>query len=182
MVGSHMNITHVDEGALKWLESIRPGFSFLDIGCGPMGMVDLALESGHDAWGMDADRNLINRVKYPDRLIIHDLKRSSKTLVSNFDVVWSVEVVEHIHEEYIDNWIRSVRDNLFSDSRGLLIMTHATGINFGSHVNCHPSEYWINSLSANGMNLESDLTAELKKHSTMQREFIQNTGMVFSRV
>ncbi len=186
-----MNITHVDPGALDWLQEIRPDFSFLDIGCGPMGMVDLALERGHDAWGVDADITLPGKVQHPDNLTIWDMNDGPYLYPASrlrgkpigwdpsYDVVWSVEVVEHIPESSIINWVHTVYLNI--KRSGLIIMSHATGPNSGSHVNCQPSEYWIRLLAKNNICYEPELTAQLKAHSTMQREFIKNTGMVFSR-
>lgn len=177
MVGSHENTTHVDEGALKWLEDIRPGFSFLDVGCGPMGMVDLALNMDHDAYGIDADFNLLQTVDNPQRLILTDFRYTHIVLPINFDVIWSVEVGEHIPEDCVDHYLRTLCGH--TEREGLLIFTAARGANTGSHVNCQPPEYWIEKIEKYRFAFYETLTRDLKEHSTMKREFIQNNGLVF---
>lgn len=183
MIGSHMNITHIDEGALDWLRGMYSGLNFLDIGCGPMGMVDLAYYKGHEAFGIDADKELIKQVAHPKHLIIHDLREGPCDIPKNrFDIIWCVEFVEHFPEQFIPNWINTLKLNINFGGvyPGILVMTHATGENQGSHVNCQPSVYWKALLSRHGFRYEGELTNELKAASTMKREFMKQTGMLFT--
>ena len=38
-LGGHMNKTHLDKGALAWIKNKFNAKTYLDIGCGPGGMV-----------------------------------------------------------------------------------------------------------------------------------------------
>ena len=87
-LGGHMNKTHVDAGALEWLIS-NGAKSFLDIGCGPGGMVELATEKGLTARGIDGDHT-IPRFNI-DSFIIHDYTTGPIVVVEDkYDVIWSV--------------------------------------------------------------------------------------------
>ena len=52
-LGGHQNKTHLDNGALDWLIKTFDAKSFLDIGCGPGGMVELAKSKGLLVKGID---------------------------------------------------------------------------------------------------------------------------------
>ena len=70
-LGGHNGLTHLDEGALKWLQSLGHK-RFLDIGCGPGGMVQLAEQLGFVVKGIDGDHTL---ERYdPQKFIIHDFQ------------------------------------------------------------------------------------------------------------
>lgn len=180
MVGSHRNHTHVDKGALKWAKELVYAHNFLDIGCSIMGMIELAVNDGIEAWGLDADINLLyNKLaKYPERLIINDFRYTDILFPIKFNIVWSVETAEHIPEEYVMNYVNTCVKSLHKN--GIFIMTHGLPHTLGDeHVHCKEEQYWIDIFEKRGLTYKSKLTQELKKHSTMQREFIQNTGKVF---
>jgi hypothetical protein len=78
----------------------------------------------------------------PDRPIAqHDILAAP--YVMPVDVVWSCEVAEHIVEPKVDNYI----DTLCNGR--IVAMTHAVPGQPGHHhVNCQPSEYWIEKMRA----------------------------------
>ena len=57
-LGGHGNKTHLDIGALQWLQKELNAKTYLDIGCGPGGMVQLAEDLGLEALGIDGDYTL----------------------------------------------------------------------------------------------------------------------------
>ena len=57
-LGGHQNKTHLDHGALDWLIKTTNAKTFLDIGCGPGGMVELAKSKGLLVKGIDGDHTL----------------------------------------------------------------------------------------------------------------------------
>jgi 2-polyprenyl-3-methyl-5-hydroxy-6-metoxy-1,4-benzoquinol methylase len=59
-LGGHNGLTHLDEGALTWLKQLGHT-SFLDIGCGPGGMVELAEQLGFKVLGVDGDHTRLSR-------------------------------------------------------------------------------------------------------------------------
>lgn len=175
-LGGHGNKTHLDEGSLRWFREL--GFkSFLDVGCGPGGMVQLAEELGFDSFGIDGDYTL---ERYnPNKFLIHDFTKGPAPIDKTFDVCWSVEFVEHVYEEYIPNYVDAMK------KCKNLVMSHAPeGHNGHHHVNCQNSPYWINTMEKYGFVLSREKTELLRKRTTMslqkkKHQFLQKTGMFF---
>jgi len=167
-LGGHANITHLDEKVLDFFIR-RPIFSFLDIGCGPGGMVELAKQYGLDARGIDGDINCAN-----EDIIIHDYTKGPLELDVNFDLGWSVEFLEHVESKYLNNIFATFM------CCSVILMTHALpGMGGYHHVNCQESNYWIDEFEKRNFLLDLDLTKYIRSISGMRRNFIRNTGMVF---
>jgi hypothetical protein len=47
------------------------------------------------------------------------------------------------------------------------------------HVNCQDAAYWQRAFEAHGFKLDREITADLRRTSTMPREFVRETGMFF---
>jgi hypothetical protein len=170
-LGGHQNITHIDEGILKFFIEKFNTKTFLDIGCGIGGQVELAKKLNMDAYGVDGDFTI--KRSFP--CVLNDFTKSECTLpLENFDLGWSVEFVEHVEEKYIHNYLTA-----FSKCK-YLVITHAPPNKFGHHhVNCKPSQYWIDLLGKYGLIYSRELTDQIKTVSTMKREFIKQNGLVF---
>ena len=87
-----------------------------------------------------------------------------------------MEVAEHIPERFEENYITTLVENC----REYLILP-ASDVPMSLHVNCKPRHYWIEALENNGMEYDEKLYQELLDHSTMEREFLRDTGMLFKR-
>ena len=171
--GGCQGITHIDNGALEWMDS-KGCKSLLDVGCGTGGQVQAALDMGWGAFGIDVDDTV-----HGDRNIaLIDLCVNPVIFHKPFDLVWSVETAEHIPEEYEDNFI----ETLTSNSESYIILTASMADSQAAHVNCKPRDYWISRIEKEGFNYSEELYQELLKHSTMKREFIKHTGMIFKRI
>ena len=171
--GGCQGITHIDNGALEWMDS-KGCKSLLDVGCGTGGQVQAALDMGWGAFGIDVDDTV-----HGDRNIaLKDLCVNPVIFHKPFDLVWSVETAEHIPEEYEDNFI----ETLTSNSESYIILTASMADSQAAHVNCKPRDYWISRIEKEGFNYSEELYQELLKHSTMKREFIKHTGMIFKRI
>lgn len=175
-LGGHLNVTHLDVGALKWLQS-RGTRTFLDIGCSVGGQLEAALMLGFEAWGFDGDYNLVNYggMKCLDRVFFNDLTRCSPQFPIQFDAIWCVEVAEHIEERYTKNLLGMCAKNLRPGGTLVFTANDGPGVH---HVNRKPVQWWLGELARFGLAHSAALTAELKKASTMEREFIQKTGVV----
>jgi len=166
-LGGHLNMVHKDEGSLKWIKEIYPtSKTFLDIGCGPGWQVELANQLGFFALGIDGDLNC-----NPD--IAHDFTISKAPINKKFDIAWSVEFLEHVEERYIHNFLP-----LFAKCN-LIICTASPSKSGHHHVNPQEKEYWIKKFAEYNLEYSEKLSVELKKHSTMCREFIKERGMIF---
>lgn len=169
-LGGHGNITHIDIGALKYLKTTFDIKSVLDIGCGFGEMQRICKEENIGWAGIDGDKNCTN-----DHIINHDYTKGPLDHGDKiYDLGWSVEFLEHVKEEYIDNFMQS-----FLKCK-IICVTHALpGKKGHHHVNCQLPEHWIQIFEKNGFAYSEKHSIEVRKHSTMHREFMRNTGKVF---
>lgn len=162
-------MTHIDAGALEYFETLECG-SLLDVGCGPGGQVECAHLKGWRALGIDVDLALYGRA----RVALCDLAHAPVILPAPADVVWSVEVAEHIPPPFVANYITTLAKNT-----GKFLVLTCNQRPGGLHVNCQPMAWWEERMAEVGMRVRSDILGELLQRSTMQREFLRETGRVF---
>lgn len=177
-LGGHFNFSHIDEGALKWSIEKYNVKTFLDIGCGPGAMVQLAEQYGLQATGIDGDYTL--KRYNEERFIIHDYTKGVSPFRSIVDLCWSVEFVEHVEEKYIPHFLPD-----FAKAKHIIITYAPPGWPGHHHVNCKPQEYWVEQFSKYGLEFSEKDTDELRRISTMNidkpspKQFVKNRGMVF---
>lgn len=167
--GGHCDVTHVDVGALRMLEFYGCK-SLLDVGCGPGGQVRAAQARGWRAVGIDVDLALYRQ----PGVLLGDLAVAPIILPSPVDVVWSVEVAEHIPPEHEANYLETLTRN----AAKFVVMT-ANQKPGPLHVNCKPVEYWEERMGVAGMIPLPDMLKRLLHVSTMDREFLRETGRVY---
>lgn len=170
-LGGHCGVTHIDNAILNYFSNLNYK-SYLDIGCGPGGMLDVALELGYDVQGIDGD--FVVERNNPDKVIIHDYTTGPLELEQSYDLVWSCEFVEHIYEQYLPNFMKTFQ------AGKTVCMTFAPPGKYGHHhVNLQPEDYWIDTFKNYGFKFNQTLTQELRKISSMEREFFREYGLVF---
>lgn len=173
-LGGHTNKTHIDEGSLTWIINSFNIKSFLDVGCGPGGMVDLADSKGIKSLGIDGDHTL--KRSDPSKFLLHDYTIGPLILEETYDLCWSCEFVEHVEEKYMDNFMKTF------NCSNMVAITHAPpGWPGHHHVNCQFAQYWIDVFKNYNFVYNPDYTEQLKKASTMKKQFIQRTGLFFTR-
>lgn len=178
-LGGHLFKTHVDFGALDFYCS-KYGVpnSFIDVGCGPGGMLKMVRDRKVGCvLGIEGDPAL-EAVHKRDRLPVvhHDFTEGPVNLFQEFDLGWSVEFVEHVEARYVQNFMP-----VLAKCRHV-IMTHALPHAPGyHHVNCREQGYWTDIFEAFGLEYSEEDTHQLRKASTMQKGFMQKTGMFFRR-
>lgn len=170
-LGGHANITHLDQGVLEMAKTMGLR-TMLDIGCGPGGMLKLAGEMGFTCEGIDGmpGKNQIKEVK----INIHDFTTGAFQHKQTYDLGYSCEFVEHVREEYLDNFMNSFKSCRF------VFMTFAPpGTPGHHHVNCRNEQYWKDKFKENGFEYLQEETLNLRKSSTMKRDFVRKCGLVF---
>lgn len=168
-LGGHAGVTHVDKGALRLFWSIGCR-SLIDVGCGPGGQVALASQLGWQAVGLDGDYTLRRAI---DCQII-DFTVEKYQSGERFDLAWCCEFVEHVEARYIGNYMPALAGARY------LAMTHAPpGKRGHHHVNCQPAAYWKRVMARHGLTYLPNLTRRLRRASSMGREFVRTTGLVF---
>jgi len=180
-LGGHLNRTNIDEGALQWLIDTFNPISFLDIGCGPGGMIKLAASKNLFARGIDGDP----AVTSPD-IVTHDFELGPVDMLHDalggvYDIGWSVEFVEHVYEKYMDNYMPA-----FQKCKVVVITYAPPGTPGHHHVNLQEEDYWIDKFKQYGFTHNAEMSLKLRESSTMnlkkkshEKRFVQKRGMVF---
>lgn len=168
-LGGHYNRTHIDTNTLRYLVNKFKVKSFLDVGCGPGGMVKAAKDRGLYARGIDGDPKVC--IGNPD-IFHHDYSLGKEEIIDKVDLIWSVEFLEHIDEKYLPNVINTFK------KAGVVFCTANEGPGH-HHVNRKPISYWIKLFKDNGFEFLEEDTNYIRSNSSMAREFVKNTGMLF---
>lgn len=172
-LGGHGGITHIDEGVLDWAIDILNPKTAYDIGCGTGDMVKHMLDKGIDATGIEGDPAL--NWGRPEKFIRHDFTQGPLNLGHPVDLGWAVEFLEHIDEEYLDNVF-----SVFRDCRYVIVTAAPPGTEEAHHhVNCQPTKYWKRVFREHGFRYKVNHTSAIRERSTMGREFMRETGIVF---
>lgn len=148
----------------------------IDVGCGEGHALRYFSDLGIGAIGIDGMATAQDAGIVPRELIlVHDFTTGPPTMYGNVDVVWSCEFVEHVDEQFIDNFL-----SVFQRAQKAVLMTHATPGQAGHHhVNCQPSEYWIGHMRARGFRVDQKMTE--KTRSLAPYTHWERTGVVFVR-
>lgn len=179
-LGGHMNKTHTDRATFLYLMKKYNVKNMVDIGCGLGDMVRVAQDRGIDAIGVDGDFTLVehwNSMNIP--VVLHDFNTGVPNLPENFqkiDMVWCVEFLEHVHEQYIPNFME-----IFSRANIVIMTAAPPGHGGHHHVNEQPSEYWIEKFSEVGLIYDQYESLHIRKNSVMKKPFMQRNGMLFKK-
>lgn len=169
-LGGHFNVTHIDEKTLDYLISTFNVSSMYDVGCGPGGMVKLAMQKGLNVVGIDGDFTIV----FPDSLniIIHDFSVSALSL-DYCDLAWSCEFLEHVDEKFIDNYF-----SVFNVCK-VVCCTFSTTTEGYHHVNVKNQEYWNSVFKQRGFSFDKEKSMQIRNISSMQRDFVRKTGSIY---
>tara|TARA_A100001201_G_scaffold100318_1_gene86276 strand:- start:62 stop:607 length:546 start_codon:yes stop_codon:yes gene_type:complete len=161
-----------DEGCLDWAIETFDVQSMLDIGCGYGCQVKLARSKGLKSIGLEGDvtvfrEDLQEEIDFTKTKYVSEIK---------YDLIWSVEFLEHVEEKYIDNYIEAFKSGSY------VICTHAQPGQAGHHhVNCKPKSYWIDLFAKHGLFYSEEFTNQMKEASTMGKPFIKRNGLFFKQ-
>jgi len=169
-LGGHFGQTNMDEATLNYLIARFDIRSMLDVGCGPGGMVDAAHQRNIYAHGIDGDPFMRSAW-----VSIHDYTTGPLSMpITDFDLIWCTEFVEHIEQQYEDNYLAT-----FDAGRVLFLTAAPPGFPGWHHVNCQPEQYWIALLEARGWALDREATRWVRQNGG--HVFSQRQGLVFTK-
>ena len=172
-LGGSFGRCHIDQGALAHVREKFGIKSIVDVGCGTGGMVEVAHDMGMDAYGIDGDDSLERRAP----IMIHDFsKGAAPKFKTKPDLAWSVEFLEHVDEDYQDNYMRA-----FKQCKYALITFAPPGTPGHHHVNCQDDGYWVKVFRKYGFEIDGETTSEVRKISTMGRDFMRDNGLFFKK-
>ncbi|MFC1605778.1 methyltransferase domain-containing protein [Pseudomonadota bacterium] len=145
--------------------------SVLDVGCGEGHALNVFHRLGVVAHGIDGLQQNVENATFP--IALHDLSKSP--YIYPCDMVYCVEVVEHIKIDFID-FLMSTLTNA-----PVVIMTHGVPGQLGyHHVNLQTSEYWIQKFHEHGytLSIDNDHFKELASRE-VPGSYFSDTGLVF---
>lgn len=171
-LGGHAGMTNIDLGVFEAICVKYKPASFLDIGCGPGGMLRIAQDRGLKAKGIDGDWTL--DFSGLD-VLVHDFTSGHPPLSEEYDLGWCVEFLEHVEEKYLENIAPT-----FQACRYLWV-THALPGQVGwHHVNCRSAQYWRKVFERWGFAIEKQ-NERYRMRSTMKGKYSRRTGMLLMR-
>ena len=171
--GGSYGVTHVDRGMLQYFRNRFGCDSLLDVGCGPGGQVKEAKLLGYRALGLEIDPTFYRA----EGVALINLCDEPAILPTPADLVWSCEVAEHLPEDCVANFLRTLTEN----SKMAICLT-ANVEPLPGHLTLRSREWWIEQVTADSRWVYDLHTADIvAKHSTMEREFLRETGMIFWR-
>ena len=170
-LGGHFNVTHVDLNAIQHIRDKYQIKTSYDLGCGPGGMIKTMSSIGIKSTGIDGDFTLPNSKE----IILHDFTTGPLKNLTKADLCWSTEFLEHVEEKYMDNYFSVFK------ACSYVFCTASENPNGYHHVNLQNTEYWINRFSERGFLFLPEDTRQIRKNSSMKKDFVRDTGMFFRR-
>jgi SAM-dependent methyltransferase len=139
--GNLRNSVEWDCGLVQELARQYDFQTVLDVGCGTGLALDAFARLGIECWGLERNTRVLDGAcAQKHRVLIADFTKQWVEYPVAFDLVWCVEVLEHIPSHCERNMLLTLTANC----RKLLFMTAAGPGQPGyHHVNCQPKEYWI---------------------------------------
>ena len=141
-----------------WDWMVKSGIkSVIDVGCGEGHSVKYFYDKGCDVVGIEGGYNAIANSPIANRIVCHDYTKGPYVAKKIYDAVWSCEFVEHVAEQYVDNFLETF------NCANSIFMTHAVpGQDGYHHVNCQPQEYWIDKLNNLGFTFDNNMSQFLR--------------------
>jgi len=133
--------------------------SVLDVGCGFGFHLKYFKDIlGLEIYGVEGSDKVKNLSFFPNEIISHDYSNGLSPMSKNVDFVWSVEFVEHVSSQYVDNFMSDISKGSYA------IITHAIPGQAGHHhVNCQHLEYWVDVFSRYGFSYDPEETQNVRK-------------------
>ena len=149
--------------------------SVLDIGCGMGYQMQEFMKYCDEVVGVDGSEYATSNSPVKESIFKHDFSVGELETEDRFDLCWCCEFVEHVKEEFRDNFLSSFAFCKY------VAMTHAVpGQGGHHHVNCQPREYWVEHMSRFGFEFDKEMTDQLKELAGKGTHY-GNTGLFFRK-
>ena len=138
----------------RMIDEFSPN-SIIDAGCGNGTYMRRAQERGIEVHGVELSTVGLNICREHGLDVQpHDLTDES-LLPWSADLVYSIEVAEHLAERFAKNYVRK----LTTAARHHVVLTAALpGQDGTNHVNCQPNQYWIDLIQPHGFTFDHETT------------------------
>jgi len=168
-LGGHYNFTSMFLDELDFLKHKYNIKSMLDIGCGLGGMVEFANYIDIYSIGVDGDSTL-GKKPY---VIYHDFNEGQLELDQKFDLVYSIEFLEHVYEQYMPNYMP-----LFQKANYVFVSCATPGQGGYHHVNEQYRDYWIEKFDAYNFSYDQNTVEQIIEISK-NKDFMKKNMMFF---
>mmetsp|Transcript_27348 Transcript_27348/g.41384 ORF Transcript_27348/g.41384 Transcript_27348/m.41384 type:complete len:420 (-) Transcript_27348:51-1310(-) len=142
--------------------------SVLDVGCGrgistswfaTHGLRTQCVEGSHDA----IEQSMVPDNKNNNNILVeHDFSRGPWWPGETFDVVWSVEFLEHVNLQFQFNYVSAFR------KAGILMVT-SSFVGGWHHVEVHETDWWVQKYEAYGFRYSEKLTNAVRRVASEER-------------
>ena len=112
--------------------------SALDVGCGCGISLDYFIKNKIDAVGLENSSKAIEKAFNKEKIIKHNLNKAF-SINRDFDLVWSFEVIEHIHPDFELTFLNTITNK----SPVIIISAARPGQGGHGHFKKQLPEYWI---------------------------------------
>ena len=130
----------------------------LDVGCGMGHAIEEFNKHCDEVVGVDGSKYVVENSLFTDQIFYHDFAVGTLETEDRYDLCWSCEFVEHVDEDYRDNFLE-----VFAYAKYLAITYAEPGQPGHHHVNCQLKEYWIEHLKRYGFEYDEEVTQELRE-------------------
>jgi SAM-dependent methyltransferase len=154
--------------------------SVIDVGCGMGFSLVEFLKHCKNVVGIDGSEFALENSPAKELIFKHDYSIGELETENRFDLCWSCEFVEHVDEEYRDNFLST-----FAFAKYVAMTFAEPGQPGHHHVNCQPQEYWIEHLARFGFKYDDQATLELRQVAKEEGEddgyfkYFEKTGLFF---
>ena len=152
--------------------------SVLEMGCGAGGFLKFCTENEKNIKGIEINEKALKSLVIPYESVF-SLDISKPLDIELFDVVVSLEVIEHIDSAYED----TVIDNIVNSSNKYIIFSGArVGQPGDGHINCRNQDYWIEKFTKRtGVYLMQGLSRLLRGNVDIPTYYRENT-LIFEKI
>lgn len=138
--------------------------SVLDVGCGRGHALKVFQDLNCKILGIEGFPESVEKSIVPGRVKCYDFTRHKVKPQINFDLVISIEFVEHVEEIYKENFL-----TCFDTGKYIAMTFAAPGQGGHHHVNEQPAEYWIKEIEKRGYLYDNEYTKILKDKALSDR-------------
>lgn len=154
--------------------------SVIDVGCGMGFSIIEFMKYCDTVVGIDGSPFALENSPVKESIFFHDYSIGELETDDRYDLCWSCEFVEHVNEDYRDNFLST-----FAFAKYVAMTFAEPGQPGHHHVNCQSQEYWIGNLEKFGFKYDENATLELRKIAKEEGEedghfkYFEKTGLFF---
>lgn len=182
-LGGHLtDSVEWDDELVRKVVSTQNVKSALDVGCGTGMTIDFFEQLGVQCWGLEGNSGVLDGPsRRRERLLLCDFTKQWIQWPVPVDLVWCVEVLEHIPERFQLNVVQTIASSV---GRLAFVTAAQPGQRGYHHVNCRPRDEWIDIFGESGLRIWPSgerLLKSLSDRGEWGPNFLKTNGMFLVR-